>query len=266
MNSTPTSNGPRAINTAESKQKRLVEKLISDLEDLCKSLADLSKAKSDLTLRDDCFELQKFCSKLEFLIQLNLKEKKSLLLSPSLSSNSSNAGNGDNGSSTSFKLVNTEYWSFILDSLKSSRSFQDAIKYVKSLNEIKTNLGRARGFIRFCLQYHRLADAIQQLTMEDKFLHSWYGDRSVWLNQSYKSRIVQLLYDLNDINFELVSKNNFELDTSWPTMQLNENRNTSLNTPQMQITARNRTASITSFTSIMTERDQVTNFVITFLW
>jgi len=254
---------PRTINTGESKQKKLVEKLIGDLEDLCKTLADLSKANNDLPIKDDCFELQKFCSKLEFLIQLNLKEKKSLL-SPSLSANSSNT-NGENGSSTSFKLVNTEYWSFILDSLKSSRGgFQDAVKYVKSLNEIKTNLGRARGFIRFCLQYHRLADAVQQLTMEEKFLNNWYGDKAVWLNESYKSRIIQLLYDLNEINFDLVSKNNFELDTSWPTMQLSENRNSNLNNPQGQVLARNRTASITSYTSIMTDRDQVRRVLVFF--
>ena len=257
MNTTPTIG--RTLNSGESKQTRLVEKLIGDLEDLCKSLADLSKTQSDLTIRDNCFELQKFCSKLEFLIQLNLKEKKSLL-SPSLSSTSSNL-NGENGSANSFKLVNTEYWSFILDCLKSSRSFQDAIKYVKSINEIKTNLGRGRGFIRFCLQYHRLADAVQQLTMEDKFLSNWYGEKAVWLNQSYKSRIIQLLYDLNEINFELISKNNFELDSSWPSMQLNQSRNLSLNNPQSQLVSRNRTASITSFTSVVTDRDQVICFL-----
>ena len=123
---------------ATSKQARLVEKLVSDLEDLCAKIADVAKTSHDLTVRDDCYELHKFCTKLEFLLQMGLKEKKSLLSASSL--NSSNlASNGDNSAQASFKLVNTEYWSFIVDVLKASRGFQDAIKYVKGLNEVKTN-------------------------------------------------------------------------------------------------------------------------------
>lgn len=218
-----------------NKQAKIVEKIINDLEDLAKKLIDLQQinlAESSYVIRDDCLELQKFCAKLEYLIQLNLKDKKSA----SLNSQSSDS---------------REYWNFILDVLKSSRSFEDAIKYVKNINEIKTNIGRARAFIRFCLQYHRLADAIQQLIMDDKILSNWYKDHSVWSNEVNKSRIITVLYDLNDLNFELISRNNFELDTTWPTIYLNTPNKNNFNSVN-----RNRTFSVCSYTSINTEKDK----------
>lgn len=245
---------------------KILEKQVSDLEDLCKKLTEqynssnnlsLTNASCDLVLiKDDSNELQKFCSKLEYLLQFNLKEKKSLSsalsASPasSLSSPNSTINPSDNTS-------NKEYWSFIVDVLKSSRSFEDAIKYVKNITEIKTNLGKARAFIRFCLQYHRLADAIQQLIMDNKVISYWYYDKSVWFNQGYTSRIIQLLYDLNDINFDLISKSNFELDISWPSIHLNVNRINNINS------ARIRTHSISSYNSFsIDQKDYQENQVI----
>ena len=83
----------------------------------------------------------------------------------------------------------------------------------------------------------------------------WYQEKAVWFNQIQKSRIIQLLYDLNDIDFELIYKNNFELDTSWPSIQVNSNRfnNSSNNQP----ISRNRTVSISSSYSINIDKDQV---------
>lgn len=217
-----------------NKQTKFIEKLIKDLEELCKKLIDLHESNQNDPIRDDCYELQKFCAKLEYLIQFSLKDKKG---SANLASNSTNPEASLNSS--------REYWSFIVDVLKSSRSFEDAIKYVKNINEIKTSMGRARAFIRFCLQYHRLADAVQQLTMEDKVMALWYKEQAVWYNQEYKARIIQFLYDLSDVNFELIARNNFELDTTWPTIQLNSKQ-----------TSRNRTNSLTSYSSINIDRDR----------
>jgi FYVE and coiled-coil domain-containing protein 1 len=221
---------------------KLISKQCLDLEQLTRCLIDIQNEKhEDLVLNqnekminDDCNELQKFCAKLEFLIQFKLKEKKSLLSS-------------NNESAASFLSVSSksEYWSFLLEVFKSSRSFEDAITYVKNLNEIKTNLGRGRAFIRFCLHFHRLADAIQQLTMDEKIINNWYSDKSVWFNQDIKSRLFQLLYDLNDVDFDLISKSNFELDTSWPICHSNK----------VKLMGRNRTASISSFASFINNND-----------
>lgn len=154
---------------------KIVEKLISDLEILVKSLINQqqalnedSESENPTSIRDDSYELQKFCAKLEFLIQFNLKDRKGgggpLLSSPSGGSGPS----GHHGEIIAHTTTRNEYWSLLQDVFKASRSFEDAIKYVKSLNEIKSSLGKGRVFLRFCLQYHRLADAIQQLTMDDR--------------------------------------------------------------------------------------------------
>ena len=176
---------PRASSRQE-KYSKIVEKVLSDLEELGKKIIKISRRENlddedepneyfsdendsgeTITIRDDCYELQKFCFKLEFLLQFELKEKKSAGFLSQPSTPSTAGQQLDAGLSMS-ACLKREYWSFMNDALKSSRSFQDAIKYAKSINEIKTPLGKARAFIRFCLQYHRLADAVQQLMMEDK--------------------------------------------------------------------------------------------------
>lgn len=76
---------PSDIGThSNSKQVNISDKIISDLEDLGKKLANLQQTQQadssnqDFFIRDDCYELQKFCAKLEFLFQFNLKEKRAL--------------------------------------------------------------------------------------------------------------------------------------------------------------------------------------------
>lgn len=141
--------------------QKLAEKLICDLELLVKSLQVSFKGdeeEASQPISDDNLDLQKFCAKFEFLLQFGLRDRKN---------GSSSGGNGsvDLTAATSHRH---EYWTMLNDVFKSSRGFEDAVKYVKSLSEVKTGLGKARVFLRFCLQYHRLADAIQQLTMEDR--------------------------------------------------------------------------------------------------
>jgi hypothetical protein len=71
-----------------------------------------------------------------------------------------------------------------------------------------------------------------------------------------KSRIFQLLYELNDLNFDLLSKSNFELDTTWPLLQSNN--------PKLSLTKRNRTNSISSYSSSYVDREQV--FIYELIW
>lgn len=241
-------------NNSDDKHLALIEKFVTDLEDLTAKLVDIQQENPDQVFTDDCPELQKFCFKLEFLIQFRLKEKKSFFDTSNLSVANNIADDGNSQNPISI-YSSKDYWVFFIESLKSSRGFQDAIKYVKGLNELKTNLGRGRAFIRFCLQYHRLADAIQQIFMEEKKVNNWYKDKAIWYNESQKSRVFQLLYDINEINFELLSKNNFELDTTWPTLTLNNPNN-----PKIQVT-RHRTNSLASYTSYYVEKEQGENLL-----
>ncbi len=149
--STPASTDIQNIN--------IIQKFLTDMEEIVKNLTEQQAANPCLVYSDDCIDLQKFCFKLEFLLQYKLKEKKSLFESK-LTVNNQSVG----------AYASKDYWVFFVEVFKSSRGFQDAIKYVKCLNELKTNLGRGRAFIRFCLQYHRLADAIQQLVMDEKIV------------------------------------------------------------------------------------------------
>jgi hypothetical protein len=181
---------PKTPSNSSQKYAKIIEKILSDLEDLGQKIINIHKGIIDndntdqdqdyqssendedgaeRIIRDDCYELQKFCFKLEFLLQFELKEKKSFLASASATPTNGTPNPSLSSTSDTINLAcNKEYWTMVNDVLKSSRSFQDAIKYVKNINEIKTNLGKGRAFIRFCLQYHRLADAIQQLMMENK--------------------------------------------------------------------------------------------------
>lgn len=124
-------------------QAKIIDRLISDLEgkfcflsflniplslcyiilffdylkkELCKKLLNQFQTDNQ-TITNDSYELQKFCSKLEYLLQYKLKEKKSLL-----SSNNNN--------------TIKDYWVVIIGLLNNSRAFEDAIKYVKNLNEV----------------------------------------------------------------------------------------------------------------------------------
>lgn len=228
------SSKPQKISSSpkqKGNEEKIIDKIIQDLEDLCSKLVNLFQIENQ-TITNDSYELQKFCSKFEYLVQFKLKDKKSLL-------SSSNNLNG-----------NKDYWNAFVSLLNNSRTFEDAIKYVKNLNEIKTSIGKGRAFIRFCLQYHRLADAIQQIYLEDKLLSNWYSENSVWFDLNKKSKIIQILYDLNDINFDIITKANYELDTSWPTINLssNQNNNSNLN--------RTRTFSINSYSSTNTETNE----------
>jgi hypothetical protein len=76
-------------------------------------------------------------------------------------------------------------------------------------------------------------------------------EKAVWHNEEYKSRVIQLLYDLNDVSFDLISKNNFELDTTWPTIELQNNSKYNRNRAKNRLNYRNRTRgnSISSFIS-----------------
>jgi hypothetical protein len=174
-------------NNINNQQKiaNIIDKHISDLEELSIKLIQEQSHQQELNgidyLSDDCYELQKFCAKLEFLIQFRIKEKKTsnlLSLTPSVAGNafspSSNSNNNSFLSNSNHESLTIytkrDYWHFFCDVFKSSRAFQDALKYAKSLSDVKTDMGRARAFIRFCLQYHRLADAIQQMYMDEKFI------------------------------------------------------------------------------------------------
>ncbi|CAF0729064.1 unnamed protein product [Didymodactylos carnosus] len=171
---------------------------------------------------DSNVNLQIFFSRLEQLLLVDLKNRKSLL------------GN-----------KNKTYWDFFVLVLKDSKGLYDGVLYVLNCQEVKTSVGRGRLFIRFCLQNHRLGDVIQQSFMINKAVSQFYTPECLWSNPLYTHRIIQAIYQLNDIKFDLLdSRTIYELDVSWPSLESRTRSRT------ISDAMRHRTNSISSFLSM----------------
>uniref|UniRef100_A0A8C0ISF5 FYVE and coiled-coil domain containing 1 n=1 Tax=Chelonoidis abingdonii TaxID=106734 RepID=A0A8C0ISF5_CHEAB len=143
-------------------------------------------------ITDDSINLQKFSYKLEYLLQFDQKEKTTLL------------GN------------RKDYWDYFCDCLAKVKGANDGIRFVKSISELRTSLGKGRAFIRYSLVHQRLADTLQQCFMNTKVTSDWYYARSPFLKSKMSSDIVGQLYELTEVQFDLASRGH-DLDAAWPT-------------------------------------------------
>eukprot|EP00106_Octopus_bimaculoides_P007036 XP_014774478.1 PREDICTED: FYVE and coiled-coil domain-containing protein 1-like isoform X2 [Octopus bimaculoides] len=183
----------------------------------------LEKLKQEFTetgcpVTDDCQNLQKACAKLEYLLSYEMKEHTSLL------------GRKKN------------YWDYFCECLAPSKGLRDGLKYVKSLKEYRTALGKGRALIRFALVHKRLADTIQQCVSNGRITSEWFYPSSPWLQHKHSSVIINALYDINDVNFDLIPTG-YDLDNSWPSFARKTNGSYSWNPPS-------RTSSMSSLLSI----------------
>ncbi|XP_072185466.1 FYVE and coiled-coil domain-containing protein 1 isoform X4 [Excalfactoria chinensis] len=167
-----------------------LQRIIRDLQDV---VAELSKEfkEGGEPITDDSVNLQKFSYKLEYLLQFDQKEKSTLL------------GN------------RKDYWDYFCDCLAKVKGANDGIRFVKSITELRTSLGKGRAFLRYSLVHQRLADTLQQCFMNTKVTSDWYYARSPFLNPKMSSDIVGHLYELTDVQFDLASRG-YDLDAAWP--------------------------------------------------
>ncbi|XP_054847147.1 FYVE and coiled-coil domain-containing protein 1 isoform X2 [Eublepharis macularius] len=176
---------------AASSGESQLQRIIRDLQDAVTELGkEFSEAGEPIT--DDCISLHKFSYKLEYLLQYDQKEKTTLL------------GN------------RKDYWDYFCDCLAKIKGANDGIRFVKSISELRTSLGKGRAFIRYSLMHQRLADTLQQCLMNTKVTSDWYYARSPFLNSKLSSDIVGQLYELTEVQFDLASRG-YDLDTAWPT-------------------------------------------------
>ncbi|XP_020842978.1 FYVE and coiled-coil domain-containing protein 1 isoform X2 [Phascolarctos cinereus] len=175
---------------ASSAESQL-QRIIRDLQD---AVVELSKEFKDLgePITDDSTNLHKFSYKLEYLLQFDQKEKATLL------------GN------------RKDYWDYFCDCLAKVKGANDGIRFVKSISELRTSLGKGRAFIRYSLVHQRLADTLQQCLMNTKVTSDWYYARSPFLKPKMSSDIVGQLYELTEVQFDLASRGH-DLDAGWPT-------------------------------------------------
>ncbi|KFQ56447.1 FYVE and coiled-coil domain-containing protein 1 [Nestor notabilis] len=167
-----------------------LQRIIRDLQDAVTELSKEFKEGGE-PITDDSVNLQKFSYKLEYLLQFDQKEKNSLL------------GN------------RKDYWDYFCDCLAKVKGANDGIRFVKSITELRTSLGKGRAFLRYSLVHQRLADTLQQCFMNTKVTSDWYYARSPFLNSRMSSDIVGQLYELTDVQFDLASRG-YDLDAAWP--------------------------------------------------
>ncbi|KAM8838043.1 FYVE and coiled-coil domain-containing protein 1 isoform 1-T1 [Synchiropus picturatus] len=167
-----------------------LQRIIRDLHD---AVLELSKEHSESgePITDDCPSLHKFFYKLEYLLQFDQKEK------------------------TTFLGQRKDYWDYFCDCLIKIKGANDGIRFVKSIPELKTSLGKGRAFIRYSLVHQRLADTLQQCLINEKVTRDWYYVRSPLLKSHLTADIINQLYELNQIQFDVAARG-YDLDADWP--------------------------------------------------
>ncbi|NXF01885.1 RUFY4 protein, partial [Smithornis capensis] len=128
---------------------------------------------------DGSRELHSLCAQLEFLLQFDLKEKKS------------------------FFGQRKDYWDFLCHGLAQCRQEHKGIHFVSSLDKLKTPVGRGRAFLRYCLVHQQLAESLQLCLLDSKSLSEWYYARSPFLSPQHRAEILGSLYELDCVTFHL---------------------------------------------------------------
>ncbi|KAK3518816.1 hypothetical protein QTP70_014873, partial [Hemibagrus guttatus] len=179
------------------------------------AVSELTKeyTESEEPITDDSNNLHKFSYKLEYLLQFDQKDK------------------------TTFLGTKKDYWDYFSDCLAKIKGANDGIRFVKSIPEkystvaqkkkginhlgmddgmLKTSLGKGRAFIRYSLVHQRLADTLQQCFMNQRVTSDWYYSRSPFLKPHLNTDIINSLYELNEVQFDVASRGH-DLDSAWPT-------------------------------------------------
>ncbi|XP_069717913.1 RUN and FYVE domain-containing protein 4 isoform X2 [Phaenicophaeus curvirostris] len=163
------------------------------IKDLQKTVAELNHSyrEQSLPVTDGSRELHSLCAQLEFLLQFDLKEKRS------------------------FFGQRKDYWDFLCQGLSRRRQEHEGIRFVTSLDKLKTPVGRGRAFLRYCLVHQQLAESLQLCLLDPENLCEWYYARSPFLNPQHRAEILGTLYELDGVTFHLALYR-ADLDTAWP--------------------------------------------------
>ncbi|XP_040332142.1 RUN and FYVE domain-containing protein 4 isoform X4 [Herpailurus yagouaroundi] len=140
---------------------------------------------------DASAELHRLCGCLELLLQFDQKEQKSLL------------------------RPRKDYWDFLCSGLRQQRGSTEPARFVCSQDKLKTSLAKGRAFIRFCLAHGQLAESLQLCLLNPKLTREWYGPRSPLVCPELREDLLDSLYALNGVTFDLNLRWP-DLDEAWP--------------------------------------------------
>ncbi|XP_054686194.1 RUN and FYVE domain-containing protein 4 [Grus americana] len=163
------------------------------IKDLQRTVAELNHSyrEQNLPVTDGSRELHSLCAQLEFLLQFDLKEKRS------------------------FFGQRKDYWDFLCQGLARRRQEHEGVRFVTSLDKLKTPVGRGRAFLRYCLVHRQLAESLQLCLLDPESLCEWYYARSPFLSPQRRAEILGSLYELDGVTFHLALCR-ADLDTAWP--------------------------------------------------
>ncbi|KAM5326847.1 RUN and FYVE domain-containing protein 4 [Glossophaga mutica] len=140
---------------------------------------------------DASAELHRLCGCLEQLLQFDQKQQKSFL------------------------RPRKDYWDFVCTALWQQRGNTEPARFVHSQDKLKTPLGKGRAFIRFCLAHGQLAEWLQFCLLSPQLTREWYGPRSPLVCPELQEDILDSLYALNGVAFDLDLQRP-DLDGAWP--------------------------------------------------
>ncbi|KAM9189218.1 RUN and FYVE domain-containing protein 4 [Mergus octosetaceus] len=163
------------------------------IRDMQKTIGELNRGyrEQNRPVTDGSRELHSLCAQLEFLLQFDLKEKKS------------------------FFGQRKDYWDFLCQGLARRRQEHEGVRFVTSLDKLKTPVGRGRAFLRYCLVHRQLAESLQLCLLDPESLSEWYYARSPFLSPQRRAEILGSLYELDGVTFQLALRR-ADLDTAWP--------------------------------------------------
>lgn len=140
---------------------------------------------------DTSAELHRLCGCLELLLQFDQKEQRSFL------------------------GARKDYWDFLFTALRRHRGYTEQMSFICSQDKLKTSLGKGRAFIRLCLARGQLAESMQLCLLNPQLTREWYGPRSPLLCAELQEDILDSLYALNGVAFNLDLQRP-DLDEAWP--------------------------------------------------
>ncbi|XP_036110206.1 RUN and FYVE domain-containing protein 4 [Molossus molossus] len=143
------------------------------------------------SVTDASAELHSLCGCLEQLLQFNQKQQKSFL------------------------GPRKDYWDFLCTALWRQRGNTEPALFVRSQDKLKTPLGKGRAFIRFCLAHGQLAECLQLCLLNPELTREWYGPQSPLVCPELQEDILDSLYALNGVTFNLDLQRP-DLDEAWP--------------------------------------------------
>uniref|UniRef100_S4RYM5 FYVE and coiled-coil domain containing 1a n=1 Tax=Petromyzon marinus TaxID=7757 RepID=S4RYM5_PETMA len=204
---------------AESQVQRITRELHDCVTELSREYRECGDP-----VTDDNASLNKLCTKLEYMLQFGQKEKRTLM------------------------GIRREYWDYFHDCLAKQKGANDGIRFVNSVSELKTAIGKGRAFIRYSLVHQRLADTLQQCFTNKPVTSDWYSTKSPLVKKELVTEMISHLYELNQLPFDLAPRG-YDLDAEWPSYARHRRALGASASPAQLWKAPSRSSSINSLAS-----------------